>query len=185
MRWCIQCAAPTTITSLCNCIHALGKAFRHPAYTCATAPHPEAHCAVALQVNFLGHWLLTHQLLSHQRHMRRRQHNHHNHRNGLDPVQPPPGTRVVILSSLTHPAGVVQWKDKQSERRYSPFTSYGLSKLCNIMAAREFEARFARCGALVSAWHRVWYSRGLCTTIPFSVWDQLHTGAAAAVRSYR
>lgn len=31
----------------------------------------------------------------------------------------------------------------QSERSYSPFASYGLSKLCNIIAAREFNSRFA------------------------------------------
>ncbi|KAF6253058.1 hypothetical protein COO60DRAFT_1549451 [Scenedesmus sp. NREL 46B-D3] len=54
------------------------------------------------------------------------------------------GTRLVMLSSLTHHAGSVQWADKQSANGYNPFTSYALSKVCNIIMAKEFQRRFDR-----------------------------------------
>uniref|UniRef100_A0A383VX36 Uncharacterized protein n=1 Tax=Tetradesmus obliquus TaxID=3088 RepID=A0A383VX36_TETOB len=54
------------------------------------------------------------------------------------------GTRLVMLSSLTHHAGSVQWGDKQSANGYNPFTSYALSKICNIIMAKEFQRRFDR-----------------------------------------
>lgn len=55
------------------------------------------------------------------------------------------GTRLVMLSSLTHHAGSLQWGDKQSANGYNPFTSYALSKICNIIMAKEFQRRFDRC----------------------------------------
>jgi WW domain-containing oxidoreductase len=54
------------------------------------------------------------------------------------------GTRLVMLSSLTHHAGSVQWGDKMSANGYNPFTSYALSKICNIIMAKEFQRRFDR-----------------------------------------
>jgi WW domain-containing oxidoreductase len=58
------------------------------------------------------------------------------------------GTRLVMLSSLTHHAGSVQWGDKMSANGYNPFTSYALSKICNIIMAKEFQRRFDRCGRM-------------------------------------
>ncbi|KAG2484530.1 hypothetical protein HYH03_016668 [Edaphochlamys debaryana] len=52
--------------------------------------------------------------------------------------------RVVMVSSLTHRAGALQWGDKQSKNRYEPFLSYGLSKLANTLTARELQRRFDR-----------------------------------------
>ena len=64
----------------------------------------------ALQVNFLSHWLLAHELLSAQRRRRaaaaKKQHNNSSSDCG-------DGTRLVMLSSLTHHAGKLQWADKQ------------------------------------------------------------------------
>lgn len=96
------------------------------------------------QVNFLSHFLLSHELLAAQRQRRmlearcRRQGGHHHHH----------GTRVLLLSSLTHYAGPVQWHDKLSETSYRPFTSYALSKMCNTMTAFELQRRIARNGGM-------------------------------------
>eukprot|EP00775_Hariotina_reticulata_P006867 gene6867-7083_t len=95
------------------------------------------------QVNFLSHWLLAHELLAAQRQRRARA--ARKGRGCCDPGSSfSDGTRLVMLSSLTHHAGKLQWEDKQSAAGYSPFTSYALSKLCNTMMAREFQKRFDR-----------------------------------------
>lgn len=60
-----------------------------------------------LQVNFLSHWLIAHELLAAQRKKRKSKFG----KNGY--VRMHPGTRLVMLSSLTHHAGRVQWNDKQ------------------------------------------------------------------------
>ncbi len=125
-----------------------------------------------LQVNFLGHWLLVHELLAEQRAKRRKArkatskvHLHlqnGKHQNGKLPLaaapgstssqqqQQPEGVRVVVLSSLTHLAGRAQWHDKQSLQHYSPFTSYALSKAANIISAKEFQRRFDRWVAAIT-----------------------------------
>jgi len=54
------------------------------------------------------------------------------------------GTRVVMLSSLTHRAGCLNWHDMQSAAAYDPFTSYALSKLANAATAVELSRRLAR-----------------------------------------
>eukprot|EP00879_Flechtneria_rotunda_P017866 GHRR01018726.1.p1 GENE.GHRR01018726.1~~GHRR01018726.1.p1 ORF type:complete len:246 (+),score=80.92 GHRR01018726.1:911-1648(+) len=109
------------------------------------------------QVNFLSHWLLANGLLSQQRRRRAKRNGkhskHRNHSNGSDSsnngccgyqLRSGEGTRLVMLSSLTHHAGQLQWNDKQSMANYNPFTSYALSKLCNTMMAAEFQKRFDR-----------------------------------------
>jgi len=53
-------------------------------------------------------------------------------------------TRVVMLSSLTHHAGILNWDDMQSQRKYDPFTSYALSKLANTITAVELHRRFEK-----------------------------------------
>lgn len=50
-----------------------------------------------------------------------------------------------MLSSCTHTSGPVNWGDMQSLRSYSPFTSYALSKMAALMAARELQKRLDRC----------------------------------------
>ncbi|PNW80042.1 hypothetical protein CHLRE_08g375450v5 [Chlamydomonas reinhardtii] len=54
------------------------------------------------------------------------------------------GLRVVMVTSLTHRAGALQWADKQSRASYEPFLSYGLSKLANVMTAAELQRRLDR-----------------------------------------
>jgi NAD(P)-dependent dehydrogenase (short-subunit alcohol dehydrogenase family) len=98
-----------------------------------------------LQVNFLSHFALSHELLAAQRERRQRQ---RQRRSSGDKTsssdRAPEGTRVVLLSSIAHYAGAVQWRDKQSVGSYDPFTSYGLSKLANTMTAFELQRRIDR-----------------------------------------
>jgi hypothetical protein len=79
---------------------------------------PLPPCPLPLQVNFLSHFLLSHELLAEQRQRRRRtqQRARGQVRGRALSEGPPSGTRLVLLSSLTHYAGPVQWEDKQVRR---------------------------------------------------------------------
>jgi NAD(P)-dependent dehydrogenase (short-subunit alcohol dehydrogenase family) len=115
---------------------------------------PARFCSLQPQTNYLSHFLLSHELLAAQREHRRRrgwwgrpqaqeplaQQPHQQH----TAAQYHAGTRVVLLSSLTHHAGPAQWHDRLSRAGYSPFTSYALSKLCNTMTAFELQRRIDR-----------------------------------------
>ncbi|EIE23919.1 NAD(P)-binding protein, partial [Coccomyxa subellipsoidea C-169] len=72
------------------------------------------------QVNYLGHWLLAHELL-----------------NDL-------GTRLIFLSSTTHRAGKLDFGNLQLEHGYSGFKGYANSKLATLLAAKEFQRHFNR-----------------------------------------
>ena len=102
-----------------------------------------------LQVNFLGHWLLAHELLSRQR--SRRDGASRTHEGGLpcDGARQPgdeTGTRVIFLSSVTHRAGKLDFSDLQLARpgAYSGFRGYADSKLACLLAAKEFQRRLDR-----------------------------------------
>jgi NAD(P)-dependent dehydrogenase (short-subunit alcohol dehydrogenase family) len=77
--------------------------------------------------NHLGHFALTGLLLG-----------------ALLPVE---GSRVVTVSSNGHRAGRIDFGDLQSERRYSRMTSYGQSKLANLLFTYELQRRLAQAGA--------------------------------------
>ena len=49
--------------------------------------------------------------------------------------------RVTSTSSLAARTGRLNWDDLQSAKRYVPFGAYGLSKLANLMFARELQQR--------------------------------------------
>ncbi|EFJ45858.1 hypothetical protein VOLCADRAFT_118225, partial [Volvox carteri f. nagariensis] len=53
-------------------------------------------------------------------------------------------TRVVIVSSVVHRAGVLQWSDLLSQRSYEPYITYGLSKLATVIFAKELQRRLDR-----------------------------------------
>lgn len=107
------------------------------------------------QVNFLGHWLLAQQLIADQRNRRKKTRPLSTKTTQQPPAAPSADalypcqlldgtTRLVMVSSLTHRAGVLQWHDMQAERGYSPYRSYGLTKLADILTAKEFQQRFDR-----------------------------------------
>ena len=124
-----------------------------------------------VQVNYLGHWLLTHQLLMGQRDLRAKQkrtrhnrqgmvlpssaakllnpHKHrcnHQERPGAEVPQHAmnDGTRVVLLSSMTHRAGRIQFDDLHATRSYNSFRRYADSKLELLLAVRAFAQRMQR-----------------------------------------
>ncbi|KAG7670058.1 hypothetical protein Ndes2526B_g06434 [Nannochloris sp. 'desiccata'] len=82
------------------------------------------------QVNYLSHFLLIHELLKISKHEYKRT------------GQKPP--RCVFLSSMTH-FGATLEKDLdnnlQGKISYNPFTCYANSKLCQLLAAKEFNRR--------------------------------------------
>ena len=124
------------------------------------------------QVNYLGHWLLTHQLLAGQQRLRtnaqkhshgtselilqplaastRRTAKHHRKHQSLlnhdDTVQhaASDGTRVVLLSSMTHRAGRIQFDDLHATKSYNAFRRYADSKLALLLAVRAFAQRMQR-----------------------------------------
>lgn len=125
------------------------------------------------QVNYLGHWLLTHQLLAGQQRLRTtpQKHRHrtsdlvlqpfaaiasiqrtarhqrpHQSLLNLDTVQhaASDGTRVVLLSSMTHRAGRIQFDDLHAKKSYNAFRRYADSKLALLLAVRAFAQRMQR-----------------------------------------
>jgi NAD(P)-dependent dehydrogenase (short-subunit alcohol dehydrogenase family) len=78
-------------------------------------------------VNHLGHFALTAPLL---------------------PVMvATPGSRVVVVSSLTQRFGRIDLDDLHQTRRYSPLGAYSQSKLANLLFAFELQARLSAAGA--------------------------------------
>lgn len=49
--------------------------------------------------------------------------------------------RVVTVASLAHRNGKMEWDNLQSEKSYSPWGAYNMSKLANILFARELDRR--------------------------------------------
>jgi NAD(P)-dependent dehydrogenase (short-subunit alcohol dehydrogenase family) len=86
-------------------------------------------------VNHLGHFALTGWLLPALRRARR--------------------PRVVTVSSLAHGSANLDFSDLQAERAYSPWGSYGQSKLANLLFSFELQARSdaAQAGLLSVAAH--------------------------------
>ncbi len=94
-------------------------------------------------VNFLGHFLLTAEL--------------------MPMLRAGPAPRVVQLSSLAHRRGRIHFKDLQGERRYSPWRAYCQSKLAMLMFALELDRRAG--GTLLSvAAHPGWARSRLIAT---------------------
>ena len=123
-----------------------------------------------MQVNYLGHWLLIHELLAGQRHIRSSDNQHHHQkfshaqadRLQSDQQQPDQrrssghglqqgseqGARVVMLTSLTYKAGRIRFDDLDAKCSYSGFHRYSDSKLAEVLAVREFAQRMTRSGQI-------------------------------------
>ena len=85
------------------------------------------------QVNHLGHFLLTHLL--------------------LDRVVAAEPSRIVVVASVAHKGGPIDFDDLQSERNYGAMRTYGRSKLANVLFARELARRLDGTGVTVNAMH--------------------------------
>lgn len=84
-------------------------------------------------VNHLGHFLLTHLC--------------------LDQLKESAPSRIIVVSSLAHYAGSVDFKDMQWSKRYNSYLSYCRSKLANVMFARELAKRVSESGVTVCSLH--------------------------------
>ncbi|HIT69169.1 MAG TPA: SDR family NAD(P)-dependent oxidoreductase [Candidatus Aphodomonas merdavium] len=56
------------------------------------------------------------------------------------------GGRLILTGSGSHRGARVHWDDVMLRKRYNPLTAYKQSKLCGLLFAREFNARYAACG---------------------------------------
>ena len=84
-------------------------------------------------VNHLGHFLLTALL--------------------LDRIKATPNSRIVIVSSLGHYSGYLDFEDMMWEKKYHWHLSYFRSKLANVMFASELSRRLAGTGVTVYSLH--------------------------------
>lgn len=71
----------------------------------------------------------------------------------LDRIKATPGARIVSTASTAHRFGKLDFNDLQSEKRYSAFSVYGVSKLCNILFTRELARRLAGTGVTANCLH--------------------------------
>ena len=83
--------------------------------------------------NHLGHFLLTNLL--------------------LDRLKESSPSRVVVVASLAHMAGYLDFNDMMWTKKYNPQLSYCRSKLANVMFARELSKRVAGSGVTVCSLH--------------------------------
>lgn len=58
-----------------------------------------------------------------------------------------PAPRVVTVASLAHRNGRMEWDNLQGEKSYSPWGAYNMSKLANILFARELDRRARETGS--------------------------------------
>lgn len=129
-------------------------------------------------MNYLGHWLLTHQLLAGQQQLRNARasadkgHSAHQDQqsqssagsglkhdqdmhhvavadNSQQKQQLPgsgvaQGTRVVMLTSMTHSAGRIKFDDLHAKKSYNGFHRYADAKLAILLGVRQFAKHIDR-----------------------------------------
>ena len=59
----------------------------------------------------------------------------------------------MIVSSLAHERGQMNWDDLNWEKNYSKYTAYGQSKLANVLHAKELANRLEGTGITVYSLH--------------------------------
>jgi NAD(P)-dependent dehydrogenase (short-subunit alcohol dehydrogenase family) len=52
-----------------------------------------------------------------------------------------PAARVATVSSIAHQRAILDWNNLQAEKKFDPYGSYALSKLCNALFAFELARR--------------------------------------------
>jgi len=85
------------------------------------------------QVNHLAPFLLTHLL--------------------LDRLEAAPSARVVVVSSVAHQGGYLDFKNLQGEKVFDGYSAYALSKLANLLFAMELAERLRGTRITVNALH--------------------------------
>ncbi|KAH8252491.1 hypothetical protein KR032_000258 [Drosophila birchii] len=84
-----------------------------------------------LGVNHMGHFLLTNLL--------------------LDVLKKSAPSRIVVLSSVAHTKGSINFSDLNSEKSYDEIDAYSQSKLANVLFGRELAKRLEGSGVTVNA----------------------------------
>ncbi|KAK3765414.1 hypothetical protein RRG08_000337 [Elysia crispata] len=83
--------------------------------------------------NHFGHFLLTNLL--------------------LDKLKASVPSRIVIVSSLAHTYGKINFEDLNSEKSYGEFVAYNQSKLANVLHALELSTRLKGTGVTANSLH--------------------------------
>lgn len=97
-------------------------------------------------VNHLGHFLLTRLL--------------------LDTVVAAPAGRVVVVSSIMHWLGRIDFDSFSGSKPYHAVRAYGQSKLCNILFTQELARRLAGTRVTVNAAHPGGVDTGIARDLP-------------------
>jgi len=81
----------------------------------------------------------------------------------LDRINATPGGRVVIVSSVAHKFGKVDFDNLNAEKGYKKTRAYALSKLANLLFQTELQRRLEAAGhqTLVTAAHPGWTATNL------------------------
>lgn len=81
----------------------------------------------------------------------------------LDRMLEVEGSRVVTVSSQAHRNGKIDFDDLQCERSYTPFSSYGQSKLANLLFTYELQRKLeaADAATIATAAHPGWTATNL------------------------
>ena len=114
-----------------------------------------------LGTNHLGHFLLTELV--------------------LEKVKAAAPSRIIVLSSLAHEAGKINFDDIQLKSGYSPWKAYGQSKLANVLFASELGRRLEGTGVTTYAVHPGWVRTELDRHMPS--WQKVVVMPARAVAS--
>ena len=114
-----------------------------------------------LGTNHLGHFLLTELL--------------------LEKVKAAAPSRIIVLSSLAHEGGKMNFDDLQLKSGYSPWKAYGQSKLANVLFASELGRRLEGTGVTTYAVHPGWVRTELDRHMPG--WQKVLVTPARAVAS--
>lgn len=74
-----------------------------------------------------------------------------------------PGARIVVVSSMMHRAGRIDFANLDGAKSYVPWSAYSQSKLANLLFAYELQRRFAASGAtaIAVACHPGWAATNL------------------------
>ena len=74
----------------------------------------------------------------------------------LEKVKAAAPSRIIVLSSLAHEGGKMNFDDLQLKSGYSPWKAYGQSKLANVLFASELGRRLEGTGVTTYAVHPGW-----------------------------
>lgn len=97
-------------------------------------------------VNHLGHFLLTNLL--------------------LDNVMAAPAGRIVIVSSIMHWLGHIDFSSFEAEKGYNAVLAYGQSKLANVLFMQELAQRLEHTRVRVNALHPGGVDTGIARDLP-------------------